>query len=180
MELINIGVIPNDTTGDPIRTAFSKCNTNFNELSSRAYFSGYSSSTQLNTAVGSPVQMTLTATDISNDISLVANRLHFVKAGIYNIQFSAQLDRASSGTDIVSIWIQRDSTPEPWSAGHVTLSGNASQARLVASGNYIVSVLADTEISFWWSSASPDVRLLAEAPSTHPGVPSLIITAQQV
>ena len=30
--IINIGSSPNDGTGDPIRTAFSKTNTNFSEL----------------------------------------------------------------------------------------------------------------------------------------------------
>jgi hypothetical protein len=34
-ELINIGNNPNDGSGDPLRTAFSKCNNNFNELYSR-------------------------------------------------------------------------------------------------------------------------------------------------
>jgi hypothetical protein len=31
-QTINIGSAPNDTTGDPLRTAFSKCNDNFSEL----------------------------------------------------------------------------------------------------------------------------------------------------
>lgn len=34
-EVINIGAAPNDGTGDPIRTAYGKCNNNFNELYSR-------------------------------------------------------------------------------------------------------------------------------------------------
>lgn len=34
-QLINIGASPNDGQGDPIRTAFIKCNTNFSELYNR-------------------------------------------------------------------------------------------------------------------------------------------------
>lgn len=34
-EVINVGTAPNDGTGDPIRTAYQKCNTNFSELYSR-------------------------------------------------------------------------------------------------------------------------------------------------
>lgn len=34
-EVINVGSSPNDGTGDPIRTAYIKCNNNFNELYSR-------------------------------------------------------------------------------------------------------------------------------------------------
>lgn len=31
-QLINIGTLPNDLTGDPLRTAFGKINDNFSEL----------------------------------------------------------------------------------------------------------------------------------------------------
>ena len=31
-EIINVGATPNDGLGDPIRTAFTKTNTNFSEL----------------------------------------------------------------------------------------------------------------------------------------------------
>jgi len=34
-ETINVGTAPNDGLGDPIRTAYTKCNSNFNELYSR-------------------------------------------------------------------------------------------------------------------------------------------------
>lgn len=34
-EVINVGAAPNDGTGDPIRTAYIKCNNNFGELYSR-------------------------------------------------------------------------------------------------------------------------------------------------
>lgn len=34
-EVINVGLSPNDGTGDPLRTAYTKCNSNFNELYSR-------------------------------------------------------------------------------------------------------------------------------------------------
>ena len=31
-QVINIGTLPNDGTGDPLRTAYDKCNDNFTEL----------------------------------------------------------------------------------------------------------------------------------------------------
>jgi hypothetical protein len=34
-EIINVGTAPNDGLGDPIRTAYQKCNANFGELYSR-------------------------------------------------------------------------------------------------------------------------------------------------
>jgi hypothetical protein len=35
-EIINVGTAPNDGTGDPIRTAYIKCNSNFAELYAQA------------------------------------------------------------------------------------------------------------------------------------------------
>ena len=35
-EIINVGTTPNDGLGDPIRTAFTKTNTNFSELFARS------------------------------------------------------------------------------------------------------------------------------------------------
>ncbi len=35
-QLINVGAAPNDGTGDPIRTAYIKCNDNFTELYGRS------------------------------------------------------------------------------------------------------------------------------------------------
>lgn len=34
-EVINVGSVPNDGTGDPLRTAYIKCNNNFTELYAR-------------------------------------------------------------------------------------------------------------------------------------------------
>jgi len=34
-EVINVGTVPNDGLGDPLRTAYIKCNNNFGELYSR-------------------------------------------------------------------------------------------------------------------------------------------------
>ena len=39
IEIINVGSAPNDGTGDPLRTAYIKCNNNFGELYSRAQVS---------------------------------------------------------------------------------------------------------------------------------------------
>lgn len=48
LELINVGSAPNDGTGDPIRTAYTKCNSNFTELYNRAQ------TVPPGTSVGSP------------------------------------------------------------------------------------------------------------------------------
>lgn len=44
-QIINVGVSPNDGTGDSLRVSFTKCNDNFQELYSRVQTTPPSSST---------------------------------------------------------------------------------------------------------------------------------------
>lgn len=48
LQVINVGTSPNDGTGDPIRTAYIKCNDNFAEVYSRVQTAAPTSS------IGSP------------------------------------------------------------------------------------------------------------------------------
>ena len=45
LEVINVGSAPDDGTGDPLRTAYIKCNTNFAEIYSRVQTTPPSTST---------------------------------------------------------------------------------------------------------------------------------------
>lgn len=61
---INIGTNPNDGTGDPLRTAFSKCNSNFTDLYTTAYATNVVNS--FNTRVGA---VTLTSGDVTTALT---------------------------------------------------------------------------------------------------------------
>jgi hypothetical protein len=68
-QLINVGTLPNDLTGDPLRTAFSKINNNFAELSTV---------TTANTANNSPNQVifsTLASTFTQATIKVTSRNL---------------------------------------------------------------------------------------------------------
>lgn len=40
-QIINVGAVPNDNTGDPLRIAYQKCNDNFDELYESIEANGY-------------------------------------------------------------------------------------------------------------------------------------------
>lgn len=40
-QIINVGAVPNDNTGDPLRIAYQKCNNNFDELYESIEANGY-------------------------------------------------------------------------------------------------------------------------------------------
>lgn len=68
-QTINIGSAPNDTTGDPLRTAFDKSNDNFNELyAADALLAPLASPT----LTGTPVAPTASAADSSTQIATTA------------------------------------------------------------------------------------------------------------
>ena len=63
-QTINIGSAPNDGTGDPLRTAFTKCNSNFTELYTAV--SPAATVTSFNTRVGA---ITLSSLDVTNALT---------------------------------------------------------------------------------------------------------------
>jgi hypothetical protein len=130
--------------------------------------------------------ITLNNTDAnSNGVSIVSNgRITFANDGVYNIQFSAQVDRVSgSGTDTIEIWFRKNGNDIPESNTVVTVSGGAAAAKTVAAWNYMLKLSAGDYIELVWKTS--DVRLeLVHEPAgtspTRPAVPSVIVTAQQV
>jgi len=127
--------------------------------------------------------ITYTATDYSNGVSLVSgSRLTVANAGVYNIQFSVQIDRVSgSGTDTIHIWLKRNGTNVTNSSGTITISGNATQAKTVSSWNYVTDAAASDYFELCWQTSNTDIQLInVVATGNIPGTPSVIVTVTQV
>jgi collagen type II alpha len=128
--------------------------------------------------------MTLNNTDAtSNGISVVnLTQITFANAGVYNIQFSAQIAHLDSGSisDDVSIWFRKNGTNFPESNTYVTLDNQNSYS--VASWNYMVSLNANDYIEIMWETSDHDIQLVADNSPIlgQPSVPSVIVTANQV
>jgi hypothetical protein len=128
--------------------------------------------------------MSLNETDISNGVSVSGSTNPFntyiktENAGIYNIQFSAQLDKTDSGADEIVIWLRKNGIDLTDTATTVTLSGN--NAKNVAAWNWFVNSATNDYYQIIWQSADTNVRLFAEPMDGHPGIPSVIVTANRV
>lgn len=148
------------------------------------YGSFYDTTTQSITSTASAYAMTFNTTDISNGISIVSgSQVLFNNAGIYNVQFSAQLQRSNSGTDTVEIWPGVNGSYIPWSNGIVTMTGGANANPLIAAWNYIISVNAGEYFSLYWRASDTHISITSSASSTapnRPAIPSIILTAVQV
>jgi len=149
-----------------------------------SYGSFYDTTTQTNVA-GTARSMSLNTTDITNGVSVSGSTNPFntyikvENAGVYNIQFSAQVDKTDSGTDEIWIWIRKNGTNLTDTATSIQLQGNG--AHYVAAWNFFVNAAAGDYFQLMWYSPDANVRLHAEpAFGVVPGIPSLIVTANRV
>jgi hypothetical protein len=129
--------------------------------------------------------MSLNVTDISNGVSISGSTNPFntyIKVqnpGVYDIQFSAQVDKTDSGTDEIWIWIRKNGTDISDSATSIQLQGNG--AHYVAAWNFFVNAAANDYFQLMWYSTDANIRLHAESAfGVVPGIPSLIVTANRV
>jgi hypothetical protein len=149
-----------------------------------SYGSFYSTQTQTNIA-STARSMSLNITDITNGVSISGSTnpyntyIKTQNAGVYDIQFSAQVDKTDSGTDEIWIWLKKNGTDVDDSATSVQLTGNG--AHYVAAWNFFVNAAANDYFQLMWYSPDANVRLHAEpAFGVVPGIPSLIVTANRV
>ena len=146
------------------------------------YGSFYSTVDQTNAGASVANKMTYNTTDLSNGVSIVSNsRITMANAGIYNIQFSAQLDKTDSGDDTAQIWLQKNGSNIANTNTEMTLTGN--NGKHVAAWNFFVNAAAGDYFEICWHSIDTAVFLnyIAAASSpTRPAIPSVILTVNKV
>ena len=148
----------------------------------RYFGSFYSTVDQASLGANLANKMTYNTTDISNGVSIVSNsRITIANAGIYNIQFSAQLDKTDSGDDVVDIWLCKNTNLVDYSNTQTTLVGN--NGKHVAAWNFFVNAAAGDFFEICWTSADASVFLnavTAQSTPTRPAIPSVILTVNRV
>ena len=131
----------------------------------------------INTAYG----MVFNTTDSSNGVSIGSPTSRLVAGfqGVYNVQFSAQLDKTSGGAGNIYIWLRKNGTNVPNTATTIAIQGTA--ARTVAAWNFIIQLEPTQYVELMWATDDTSVRILAAtATSVWPAIPSVIATLTQV
>ena len=151
--------------------------------STKAVGSFYDTSIQSALGIGSPTAMTLNSTDISNNVSVVGgSQITVLNAGIYNLQFSAQLYRAAGGTTkTIDIWLRKNGVNVPYSDTVMVFSNNTTYQ--VAAWNFIVNLAAGGNVQLMYSVQDTDIKIQSEPENLivpHPAVPSLIVSMTEV
>jgi len=179
----NISLSPTNGLGQVTVSATLSGSTIFNTATG-SYGSFYDTTTQTNPAANVPRSMSFNSTDITNGVSISGSTSPFntyiktENAGIYNIQFSAQVEKTDSGTDEIVIWLRKNGIDLTDSATKLTLSGNGT--KVVAAWNWFVSSAANDYYQIIWVSADTGMRLYAEPINDTPGIPSVILTVNRV
>lgn len=98
-------------------------------------------------------------------------------AGKYNIAFSAQFHQTNT-SGIVNIWLRKNGVDVPWSNTKLDITSN--NPYVVAAWNFFVSAAQYDAYEIMWSSTSNHTVLEAIPEGDHPGVPSVIVTVNQI
>ena len=127
--------------------------------------------------------MTFNTTDEASGVSIVSNsQITIANPGTYNLQFSAQLDQSSGGTENIYIWLRKNGIDVPQSSSHVAIQGTSAEN--IAAWNFIVTTTVPNDYyELMWYASSSNVQISAVPAAslpTGPAIPSVILTVQQV
>jgi hemoglobin-like flavoprotein len=146
-------------------------------LRNRAYGTFYDTTTQTAAAINTAYALTFNSTNLSNGVYIgsPASRIYVEQRGVYDLQFSAQLDNTSGGSHLIYIWLRINGTDVANSAGQVRLKG--TDGELVTSWNYVEQLNAGDYFELVWSVDNTSVQVLSQAAAAPvPAIPSIILT----
>ena len=146
-------------------------------LHNRPYGTFYDTTTQTAAAINTAYGLTFNSTNLSNGVYVGSptSRIYVAQNGVYNMQFSAQLDNTSGGNHLIFIWLRINGVNVANSAGQVRLKGTDDE--LVTSWNYVEQLNAGDYFELMWSVDNTSVQILAQAAAAPvPAIPSIILT----
>ncbi len=138
-------------------------------------YGAFSSSVTQSTTANTATLMTLNTTDFSNQVSISSSKITAAIAGIYNLQFSAQIQNLDNAPQDVYIWLRQNGTDIVGSTGVVGLLARKNPgdpSHDIKGWNYFVSLNAGDYIEIYWSTTNASVTIPYYAASGSPTKPS--------
>ena len=131
--------------------------------------------------------MTFNTTDYSNGVYLSnSSRLNVRNAGVYNLQFSAQLENQDNAQHTVDIWFRKNGTNIANSNSQFTVPARKSASifgHVIAALNFFVELAANDYVEIVWRAEDTLVSIeqtAAQTSPTRPATPSIIATMQAI
>lgn len=133
---------------------------------------------------GSIQSMKLGVTDISEGVSIVSgSQIKVQYNGVYNLQFSAQLENTVNTNIVFNIWFAKNGTPIPDSNTHVDVARaqSAQLGKVPAAWNFLAHLNANDYLEIKWTCNDNGGILHYDAGSGQiPATPSVIATLTQI
>ena len=121
--------------------------------------------------------------DLSNGITVVSDsRITFANTGIYNLQFSVQLENSDTQEHDVTIWLRKNGVDVAGSAGFVAVVSKHGgiNGHVLPSWNYLLDVVAGEYYELVWSATSTQVTMpFIAAGNPPPSTASALFTVTQ-
>ena len=145
-------------------------------------YGAFSSDQDQTTTANTATLMTLNTTDFANQVSISSSKITVANAGIYNLQFSVQLENSNNASQDVFIWLKQNGVDIPGSTGKVGMparKGVGDPFHAIYGWNYFVSMAANDYIEIYWSTTNAAVTIqfyAASASPTKPATQSVVAT----
>jgi hypothetical protein len=172
-----------------LRLYFNRLDNLFSQFTSssgteglRFPYGAFSSNQDQSTTVNTATLMTLNTTDFSNEVSIASSKITVVNAGIYNLQFSVQLENADNAPEDVFIWLKQNGVDIVGSTGKVGMPARKSPGNpfhAIYGWNYFISMQANDYVEIYWSTTNAAVTIQyypASASPTKPSTQSVVAT----
>ncbi len=138
------------------------------------------------TAAGVATQVLLDETDLSNGVTLnpLTGDVTVANAGVYNIQFSVQIENFSNDVADTSVWFRVNGNDIPKSSSYMTtasIHGGAPGATIMTV-NIFYTCAANDVLSLAWTSVLGKTAITSIPPvgSTIPQAPGVIFTVNKI
>jgi hypothetical protein len=138
------------------------------------------------TPAGVPKQVLLDETDLSNGVTLnpLTGDVTIANAGVYNLQFSAQLENFSNDVEDAIIWFTVNGVDVPKSATYITtptIHGGTPGATLMTV-NIFYAITGGDVVGLKWTSNQGKTAITSIPPvgSTIPQSPGVIFTVNKI
>jgi hypothetical protein len=147
----------------------------------------YNNQTATTNNIGVPI--IFGTSDLSNGVTVVSNgtaltRITFANTGIYNLQFSVQLQNLANAPEDVHIWLRLNGADVVGSTGVIGMqsrksAGNASHT--ITGWNYLLDVIGGQYYELIWATtdvANVEIQFYASTVN-HPSTASTLFTVTQ-
>lgn len=145
------------------------------------YGSFYDTTTQTAAAINTAYPITLNTTAYSRGVRVgtPTSRVFCTRPGLYNFAFSIQFDKTSGGTALAFVWARLNGADVANTASQIRIQGNNGE--IFCAANLFFEMSNGDYFELMWAADSTSVQLLSEpATALHPGIPSIILTVNQV